>query len=155
MDDKEYLSDNNKISIDKFVSANYKSIFIFCLSRLNYIEQDAYEVTNNVFLVLCLKWESIKKNNLEGWLYKTAKNKIYEYLRENYKQLSNINDIDNYEDSIDVSYIMESIISEEDIDKYKTDILKKLKPEEYKLFNDYYILKKNYHELSTYIFCCS
>lgn len=141
----------NKISIDKFVSANYKSIFKFCLNRLNYIEQDAYEVTNNVFLVLCLKWESINKNNLEGWLYKTAKNKIYEYLRENYKQLSNINDIDNYEDSIDVSYNMESIISEEDIDKYKTDILKKLKPEEYRLFNDYYILKKIIMNLLKYI----
>lgn len=148
MKDTTDLSDNNKISIDEFTAAYYNSIYKFCLSRLNYIESDAYEVTNNVFLILRLKWESVNKNNTEGWLYKTAKNKIHEYRRENYKHLSNIYDIDNYEDSIDVSYNIESIVSEEDIEKYKTELLKRLKPEENALFDYYYIQKKGYRELT-------
>lgn len=150
MIDKADLSDNVsiKISINEFASAYYNSIYLFCLGRLGNNEQDAYEVTNNVFLVLCLKWESIDKHNIEGWLYKTAKNKIYEYRRENYKHLSNLSDIDDFEDCLDISYNIESTVSEDDIEKYKTDILNSLKQEERELFNCYYIQKKNYGELT-------
>lgn len=150
MIDKADLSDNVsiKISINEFTSAYYNSIYLFCLGRLGNNEQDAYEVTNNVFLVLCLKWESIDKHNTEGWLYKTAKNKIYEYRRENHKHLSNLSDIDDFEDSLDISYNMESTVSEDDIEKYKTDILNSLKQEERELFNCYYIQKKKYNELT-------
>lgn len=144
----EVMNGKTDPDLNEFTSAYYDQIYKFCLSRLNYIEPDAHEVTNNVFLILCLKWESINKNNTEGWLYKTAKNKIHEYIRDKYKYSSKIYNIDNYEDSIDVSYNMESIVSEEDIEKHKTELLKRLKPEENVLFDYYYIQKKGYHDLT-------
>ncbi len=142
------MNDRGDPSLNEFTSAHYDPIYKFCLSRLNYMESDAYDVTNNVFLILCQKWKSVNKNHAEGWLYKTAKNKIHEYRRENYRHLSNIYDIDKYEDSIEVSYNMESCHSEEAIEKYKTELLKRLRPEENALFDCYYIQKKGYRELS-------
>lgn len=60
------------------VSLYYKSIYNYCLSRLEDVHS-AQDCTQEVFLVLYKKKGSIENANIRAWLYRTADNLIKNY----------------------------------------------------------------------------
>lgn len=71
-------------TVEKAVHDYYNDIFYFCFSFLN-DEEDARDVTQEVFLLLGEKAKELENINIRAWLYSTAKNRIMETRREKIK----------------------------------------------------------------------
>ena len=58
----------------------YNDIYHLCLSRLKK-EENAADVTQEVFLLFQEKYEGLEDEYIKAWLYKVANNKIKEQFR--------------------------------------------------------------------------
>ena len=113
----------NSEQFDTVVRLYYRSIYNYCLSRLNesYAAQDC---TQETFLIFYQKIDELDGENIRGWLYRTADNIIKNYIRKSVAPIS-----DEEADKISTT------------DNYSEDIPfdKILKPDELKMLTEHYI----------------
>ena len=117
----------------------YIDIYKYCAARLDI--SYAEDITNEVFELLCQKWQNLENKNYKSWLYKTADNFIKNFHKKHKRRIEkemyiddSITDIFSYEQNFE-------IISDEEIEKYKDEILKILTERERQLFDMKYIEK--------------
>ena len=143
----------DKKVIEEISAKYYKDIYSYCLSHLIGSATAAEDITQEVFLLLQQKSETLENRNIKSWLFKTAEYKCYEYYRAQKKD-SLLIDLDDkaahaYNDD-DVFMLFDECfkLSDEDIEKYKTIVLKSLTKKEQELYNKIYIDKKSYKEIA-------
>jgi RNA polymerase sigma-70 factor (ECF subfamily) len=108
----------------------------------------AEDIVNNVFELFCKKWNSLENKNYKSWLYETANN----LLKNFYKKQKRKKEKETY---IDES-IIETLsyeqnfenINDDEIEKYKIEILEILTEKERQLFDMKYVKKLSRAQIS-------
>ncbi len=144
----------DKKTASKTAKENYDAIHSYCLSHPGCTENDADEITQEVFLTFQQKCDTLKDINLRLWLYKTAKNKVKEHLRkkEKDKRLTSLSSNKKPTDDmflyIDKYFEEAEYVSDEYIEKCKELVLKSLKPKEIELYTKVFIENKKYCQVA-------
>lgn len=132
----------------EIINKHYKAIYRLCLRRTDYNSFQAEECTQAVFETLLMNWDEVQNKNIEKWLFKTADNKLKEYYRKRAKDNSIIPLEDAESETADRSELCDKVISDEDIELYKTKILQSLSESERELYRDYFERKMSYGEIA-------
>ena len=129
----------------------YDDVYHLCLSRLKK-EEDAHDVTQEVFLLFQEKYNELEDNLIRSWLYAVANNKIKEEFRAIAKREKELifGDASDPQPGADEVFEMneENKISPEEIEKKKKDILSSLEEREIELFEMIYTKHMEYEELA-------
>ena len=135
----------------EIAEAYYEDILKFCSSQLNN-EEDARDITQEVFLLFQKKFRELNDTNIKAWLLNVAQKKIFEKFREIKKNTKNISLNENTDFSKDASFVKQIddfiYISDEEIEKEKFKIIEKLTPKERELFKMIYIERLKYVEIA-------
>lgn len=144
----------DKDTAKQIASKYYKEIYAYCLSYANCSDDEAYDITQDVFLIFQEKLDRLDNVNIRSWLLSTAKNKTREYFREHQKaqrlvplnpQRTPTDDMFSY---IDRYFAEMEDVSDEYIEKCKELILKTLSKKEYELYTKVFIEKKKYKQIA-------
>ena len=129
----------------------YNDIYHLCLSRLKK-EENAADVTQEVFLLFQEKYEGLEDEYIKAWLYKVANNKIKEQFRAIAKREKELiyGTVFNSQTSTDILYEMEedNKATPEELEEKKKSILSSLSEKELELFEMVYTKHMEYKELA-------
>ena len=129
----------------------YDDVYRLCLSRLKK-EENAADVTQDVFLFFQEKYNELEDDHIKAWLYKVADNKIKEQFRVIAKQEKELifGAVFGSSTSTDILYEMEedNKITPEEIEEKKKSILSSLTEKELELFEMVYTKHMEYKELA-------
>ncbi len=129
----------------------YDDVYHLCLSRLKK-EENAYDVTQEVFLFFQEKYNELDDDYIKAWLYKVADNKIKEQFRAIAKREKELifGTVFGTQTSTDILYEMEedNKITPEEIEEKKNGILSSLNDKELELFEMVYTKHMEYEELA-------
>lgn len=129
----------------------YNDIYHLCLSRLKK-EENAADVTQEVFLLFQEKYEGLEDEYIKAWLYKVANNKIKEQFRAIAKREKELiyGTVFNSQTSTDILYEMEedNKVTPEELEEKKKSILSSLSEKELELFEMVYTKHMEYKELA-------
>lgn len=138
-------------AVEKAVSDYYSDIYCFCLSFLKN-EEDAQDITQEVFLLLGQKAKELEDTNIRAWLYSTAKNKIMETCREKVIRSKYISIEEKgyaIEDPKSLDFLeVSGEVSDEAVFGAKDRLLLKLTPEERALYESIYEKKRERREVA-------
>ena len=129
----------NSDQLEVVVNQYYDEIFCYTLSKLKPDIQGAKECTQDVFLLLFEKKDSLDlSGNIRAWLYQSANNIIKSYIRNEAKHRHlSLNDV-----TIPSYGELEQFFSETTISKIKEC----LTAQEFRFLYDYYSLKRGNRE---------
>ncbi len=129
----------------------YDDVYHLCLSRLKR-EDDAADVTQEVFLFFQEKYNELEDDYIKAWLYKVADNKIKEQFRAIAKREKKLifGAVFGSQTSTDILYEMEedNKVTPEELEEKKTSILSSLSEKELELFEMVYTKHMEYKELA-------
>lgn len=129
----------------------YNDIYHLCLSRLKK-EENAADVTQEVFLLFQEKYEGLEDEYIKAWLYKVANNKIKEQFRAIAKREKELiyGTVFNSQTSTDILYEMEedNKVTPEELEEKKKSIVSSLSEKELELFEMVYTKQMEYKELA-------
>ena len=129
----------------------YNDIYHLCLSRLKK-EENAADVTQEVFLFFQEKYNELDDEYIKAWLYKVANNKIKEQFRAIAKREKELiyGTVFGSQTSTDILYEMEedNKITPEELEEKKKGILSSLNEKELELFEMAYTKHMEYKELA-------
>lgn len=129
----------------------YNDIYHLCLSRLKK-EENAADVTQEVFLLFQEKYEGLEDEYIKAWLYKVADNKIKEQFRAIAKREKELiyGTVFGSQTSTDILYEMEedNKVTPEELEEKKNGILSSLSEKELELFEMFYTKHLEYKELA-------
>jgi len=86
-------------SYEKIVRKHYREILGYCCVRLNSNVQAAEDCTQEVFLVLFRKLNSLDDDNIRAWLYETARRETAKYISKNSFSHISLEDAPEIEDT--------------------------------------------------------
>ena len=129
----------------------YNDIYHLCLSRLKK-EENAADVTQEVFLFFQEKYDELDDNYIKAWLYKVADNKIKEQFRAIAKREKELiyGTVFGSQTSTDILYEMgeDNKVTPEELEEKKKSILSSLSEKELELFEMAYTKHMEYKELA-------
>lgn len=129
----------------------YNDIYHLCLSRLKK-EENAADVTQEVFLFFQEKYNELDDDYIKAWLYKVADNKIKERFRAIAKREKELiyAAVFGSRTSTDILYEMEedNKVTPEELEEKKKSILSSLTDKELELFEMVYTKHMEYEELA-------
>ena len=129
----------------------YNDIYHLCLSRLKK-EENAADVTQEVFLFFQEKYNELDDDYIKAWLYKVADNKIKEQFRTIAKREKELiyGTVFGSQTSTDILYEMEeeNKATPEELEEKKKNILSSLSEKELELFEMVYTKHMEYKELA-------
>lgn len=129
----------------------YSDIYHYCYSRLKR-EEDAADVTQNVFLVFQEHYAELDETNIKAWLLSVANNKIQEEFREIAKREKELifGTVFGSTESTDIIYELEqeATITNREIEDKKQAILSLLSEKELKLFEMIYTKHMEYEKIA-------
>lgn len=126
----------------------YDEIYSFC-RRHTRNNDDAYDLTQEVFLALKEVSDKINLLNVRKWLYNTAHNMICDYYTNRKKESNNRLDIDIYDESFSLTTDFTEEITEDEIERYKFEILSLLSDDEKEFYLDVWVKHIAYKFLAT------
>ena len=131
---------------------NYNAVYRFCLSQLQLDEEAASEVTQEVFLLFLNKCDRLEETFIRAWLYKVTEYKAKEHFSRIKKEERLVPiDFDVEDpDQLPIAEILEACVSikDEEIEKYKTIVLKGLSKSDQELYRLIYVEKKKHKEIA-------
>ena len=129
----------------------YDDVYHLCLSRLKR-EEDAADVTQEVFLFFQEKYDELEDDYIKAWLYKVANNKIKEQFRAIAKKEKELifGTVLGTCTSTDILYEMEedNKVTPEELEEKKKSIISSLTEKEIELFEMVYTKHMEYEELA-------
>lgn len=142
----------DSITAEIIAEKYYKDIYSYCMSYLCCDDDGASDVTQEVFLLFQQKCDTLENVNIKSWLYRTAKNKIHEHYRK-LEQSKKFVDLDESalivsEDELFALLDEFFEVDDEEIEKYKSAVLKTLSENERLLYNNIFIEKKKYKDIA-------
>ncbi|MHB1151826.1 MAG: RNA polymerase sigma factor [Eubacteriales bacterium] len=136
---------NNNLSTDEVASRYYDEIFNYCRRRVRSGE-DAYDLTQSVFLALSERYNTIDIRCVRKWLYNVAHHKIADYYIKNKTEKEYLTDADPALHEACFDFTEE--YTDTEIEKYSLAILSGLNEKEQKLYNEVYCQKLLYPALA-------
>lgn len=73
------MDDRNR-RLDRIARLYYHEIFLYCRGRMD-LEEDAYDLTQEIFLALIARIATIHQDRVRKWLYATANHKVADFYR--------------------------------------------------------------------------
>lgn len=135
----------------KIADLYYDCIYQLCHSRLKR-EEDAFDVTQEVFLLFQEKYNELEDDYIKAWLYKVADNKIKEQFRAIAKRERELiyGTVFDVQKSTDILYETQedNKITPEELEERKEGILDSLTEKELELFEMVYTKHMEYKELA-------
>lgn len=129
----------------------YDDVYHLCLSRLKR-EDDAADVTQEVFLFFQENYNDLEDEFIKAWLYAVANNKIKEQFRVIAKREKELiyGTVFGSQTSTDILYEMEedNKVTPEELEEKKKSILSSLSEKELELFEMVYTKHLEYKELA-------
>lgn len=129
----------------------YNDIYHLCLSRLKK-EENAADVTQDVFLFFQENYNELEDDLIKAWLYAVANNKIKEQIRAIAKREKELiyATVFGSRTSTDILYEMEedNKVTPEELEEKKKSILSSLNEKELELFEMVYTKHMEYEELA-------
>ncbi len=129
----------------------YDDVYHLCLSRLKR-EDDAADVTQEVFLFFQENYDDLEDEFIKAWLYAVANNKIKEQFRVIAKREKELiyGTVFGSQTSTDILYEMEedNKVTLEELEEKKKSILSSLSEKELELFEMVYTKHMEYKELA-------
>lgn len=129
----------------------YDDVYHLCLSRLKR-EDDAADVTQEVFLFFQENYNDLEDEFIKAWLYAVANNKIKEQFRAIAKREKELiyGTVFNSQTSTDILYEIEedNKVTPEELEEKKKSILSSLSDKELELFEMVYTKHMEYKELA-------
>lgn len=115
----------------------YDMIYSRCLFKLFFNEQLAEDTTQEVFAVLCHKWDRLKKDNIKAWLIRTADFKVLQ-AKAGFTKHKNVSSLEYdllSEESQNLDMEQQIVIHKllEDFDQYYDSVISQLSPKEVQL----------------------
>lgn len=136
------------MDIKSIIEKYYSKIYNICLYRTGYNKAAAENCTNEVFILLVVKWENVSKRDVYRWLLKTTDYKLKEYFRQKKKDTVIISFENSEQELSSPTELNDEIISDEEIEKYKERILSELSDQEKALYRDYFEDKLSYKQIA-------
>ena len=140
------------MTLHEICTKYYNDIYRHCLKRLNFNADAAAEINQQVFSVLCERWEEVQNHpNITGWLIKTANNKIrkaklWYALRYGIVSMNS----ENFREPPMENDMLEQILCEqleEDLELYTNEVLSRLSEDE-RILLEYKREKKTHAEIA-------
>ncbi len=129
----------------------YDDVYRLCFSRLKK-EEEAADVTQDVFLFFQEKYNELDDEYIRAWLYAVANNKIKEQFRVIAKREKELifGTVFGSHTSTDILYEMEedNKVTPEELEEKKKSILSSLSEKELELFEMVYTKHMEYKELA-------
>ena len=129
----------------------YEEVYRLCLSRLR-SEEDAIDVTQEVFLFFQENYEELDDRYIKAWLYAVANNKIKEAFRQIAKREKELifGAVFGKKSCDEILCEMDEdcFVSAEEIEEKKSGILASLTERELELFEMVYVKHMEYEELA-------
>ena len=136
---------------EEIANLYYDDIYHMCLFRVRK-EEDARDVVQEVFLLFQQHCEDLKDEYIKNWLYNVADKKIKEQFRKIAKREKELIFGDRFEQHIDEEYSYsfepDDLITNEEIEEKKADIILSLTRKEIQLFEMVYVKHLEYEELA-------
>lgn len=135
--------------LQELVELHYRKIYAFCLSQIK-DSDDAKDITQDVFVMLCERTDELENENLRAWLYGVAAKKIFSYKRNKQKQgnIVEISDmvcsVGSFEEFFDSDG---NYMDDDAIISKAAEIIDKLSEKDKLLYKRVYIDKAPYSEL--------
>lgn len=139
--------DNLKNNLEIITRQYYDEIFAYCRRHLKN-EDDAYDITQTVFMALCGQYTSIKPDSVRKWLYSVAKNNVSDFYRDKQKYNDHFADTEISDDKIGRYDDPFDSISDSEIESIKSDVITKLNESERELYCDVYEKNTDYNTLA-------
>jgi RNA polymerase sigma factor (sigma-70 family) len=133
--------DDRSIKLSKIAAAYYDEIYKYCRRRVR-TDDDAYDLTQEIFLALSGSFEKINAESIRKWLYVTAHNKIVDYYKSRKIETDNRIFIDISDDTVKLFEDFTENIEENELHKFKDEIEKSLTEDEYSLYRSVFFEKK-------------
>ncbi|MBQ7500360.1 MAG: sigma-70 family RNA polymerase sigma factor [Clostridia bacterium] len=112
-------------------------------------ENDAADITQNVFTLLVERWDGLERDRIGGWLFAVTRRKIHEHFRAASKDVAVIS-IDNSGDSSGIDLPMEDkyfALRELDMEAVKQRVLSVLSDAERSLYDAYFTEGRSYEDI--------
>lgn len=139
------------MTFDEVQKKYWNKIYQRCLYALFFDEEMAFQITQEVFILLWKNWSKVRPDRIEAWLRKTAKHKILQvqakHTRSQLILSLNSEMLANYTQKVD---IVDRIIDEkvvQNMELYIQQISARLTPDEIKLA-EYRRAGKQYREIA-------
>lgn len=136
---------------EEIAEAYYDDVYRFCFSRIQN-EEEASEVTQDVFLLFQEKCDELNDDKIRAWLYSVANNKLKEKSREiaerEKRLIFGITSGLKSEDELTYEMEYEENITDEEIDEKKSEIISSLSEKELELFMYVYSKHMKYSRLA-------
>lgn len=129
------------MELNRIATMYYDEIFNYCRRRVR-TNDDAYDLTQDVFLALSASFDNINVKSVRKWLYATARNKIADYHKSKKIEKDNRTYVDLSDDVVNLFEDFTERISENELLKCKIEIEKSLSKKEYSLYRSVFIEKK-------------
>lgn len=146
----ENQKSNSNTELEKISKEYYLPVYKYCNVKLGAEKSYSDDITDEIFALLCEKWDSLRKENVKAWIYRTADNIIKEFLRKHRKQLEEfayIEDLDDFTvNKLTYDQDFESI-NNDDIETYRGEILSDLSDDERELFDAVFVKKLPHKEI--------
>lgn len=137
-----------KEDLDKITKEYYPDVFYFCLHYTNNREA-AEDLTQDVFVTLIKKKESLENINMRSWLTGTAYFLFLKLIEKNKKENSRKISIDENLDFVEALTLNHERRFITDITQQQIDIIfSKLNKKELMLYEMYYTKNMSYSEIS-------
>lgn len=143
---KDYLV-NGKIDIDKMIDDFYNYVYIIVKNgvSITITDEDIEEIVSDVFVGIWKNSTHLSNSTIiKPYLTGIAKNVIKNKYRNTQLSFS----ISDYENNLIDRGNIENIVEENEQNRAISDILKTLKPKEYKVFIMYYYESKSIKEIA-------
>ncbi|MCI8388615.1 MAG: sigma-70 family RNA polymerase sigma factor [Clostridiales bacterium] len=134
-------------NLNEIIEQYYSDIYKYCRRRIDNVN-DAYDVTQDVFLALCESWETVAPEKMQAWLLRVAKFKVDDFYRETGKIRKNFI-LDELDEQIHGALTNPfDELSDAEIDEIKANILGALDADELLLYHGAIGKKPDYTALS-------
>lgn len=145
-----------KEKINEIVDANYDSIYRYCRMRMK--EQDARDITQEVFLALFDSYKKVELERVRQWLYNTAHHMTVDHYKEKERRKRRFLSLESAEEMQDPAArsveelveenLPENAFSEEQLSGCRAKVLMRLSDREKELYESVFVKKKSNAELA-------
>ena len=130
----------------------YDDVYKFCFSHSGCNENDAADVTQEVFLIFQEKCDELEDKNIKAWLIKTAKHKLHEHFRA-LKEEDSLIEFEDKSIIFDESEMQQLLdeytpVNIEEIERCKELVLNGLTKKEQELYIQIFVEKKKHKEIA-------
>lgn len=141
--------EDSELTLSEIIIKHYDKVWVNVYYLLHHSENDANDVTQEVFSYLFEQWDKIDKKYIGAWLQNVAGKKAYEFLRKQQKDRKFVKQIGPtfIENGVDAKCDTYFEIKEERFEEIKAEVLDMLNESERELYSAFFEKKMTYQDI--------